>query len=225
MGSNSFDRTMLARNSILVIALVVGGCHGCSIDCGDKKLCTDNIYGYYDSHCTGFLACTNHTQPCAGVCPHNLPILSSDGLSCTACTESGLCPNCSDGEVWCGVEEKCKDSAALCGGICSSILRPVLDPVAGECYPCAETDRWCEEEGRCYNPVSEPCNGECRQWDTTKYCSQTQLCVDEDTPCNNTNTNAQLTEEELATPEQPEEEKGLLTVLWEFITHVTQKIF
>merc|ERR1712098_771033 len=113
MGSNSSDRTMLARNSILAIAVVAGGCHGCSIDCEDKKLCTDNIYGYYDSHCTGFLACTNNTQ----------------------------------------------------------------------------------------------------------------LCVEEDTPCNNTNTNAQLTEEELATPEQPEEGKGLLTIFWEFITHVTQKIF
>ena len=52
---------------------MVGG-DGCSIDCGDEMLCTDNIYGYYDSVCSGFIACVNTTTPCAGICPYDVPV-------------------------------------------------------------------------------------------------------------------------------------------------------
>jgi len=167
---------------VLGLVLLVVGCDSCSIDCGDAKLCTDNIYDYVSSVCTGFLGCTNNTEPCAGVCPPDNPVLSSDGLTCTPCTEGGVCPDCGEGEVWCGEEELCKADSAQCGGECRSIQRPVLDPLDQECYPCPVTNSWCEEDARCYNPATEPCNQECQQWGT-QYCNETKQCLEDDIPC------------------------------------------
>jgi len=207
MGSNSSVLAMITYSSLVwVVVWVVGG-DGCSIDCGDEILCTDNIYGYYDSVCSGFIACVNKTTPCTGICPYDLPVLSSDGLSCTNCTEAGVCPDCDEGEVWCGVEGVCKANSALCGGKCNSIQRPVLDPIADECYPCPDYNRWCEKEEKCYNPETEPCNGECEMWGT-RYCSESQLCVDDDIPCSNT-TNSEQLEQLLTTPKPITDKKEL----------------
>ena len=173
---------MMESYCVLALVLLVVGCHSCSIDCGEDTLCTDNVYDYLTSVCTGFLGCVNKTEPCAGVCPPGTPVLSSDGLTCTPCTEDGVCPDCGEGEVWCGEERICKSNSATCGGQCRSILRPVLDPIDEECYPCSVFDRWCEEDGRCFDPTREPCNQECQQWGTS-YCNVTQLCLEDDIPC------------------------------------------
>jgi len=173
---------MIESYHAVALVLLVVGCDSCSIDCGEDMLCTDNLYGYLMSDCTGFLGCINKTEPCAGVCPPGAPVLSSDGLTCTACTEDGVCPDCGEGEVWCGEEGICKSNSAMCGGKCGSILRPVLDQIDKECYPCSESDRWCEEDGRCFDPTREPCNQECQQWGT-RYCNETQLCLENDIPC------------------------------------------
>ena len=171
---------MITRTSLLCLLFLVVGGQGCSIDCGGDKLCTDNIYGYYGADCSGFLACVNKTTPCAGVCPHDVPVLSRDGLSCSACTDTGVCPTCLEDEVWCGVEGACKLNVQKCGGKCNTIHRPVFKD--GECKPCPDYNRWCKEEEKCYDPEKEPCNGKCEVWGT-RYCRKAQLCVDEGIPC------------------------------------------
>merc|ERR1712002_696756 len=107
---------MIAYNSLLCLAVLVVVGDGCNTDCGEDMVCTDNLQGYYDSECVGFLGCVNDTTPCAGICTFEYPVLSNDGLSCTNCTEAGECPRCWEDEVWCGVEGLCKARTYLVVG-------------------------------------------------------------------------------------------------------------
>jgi len=155
---------------------------GCSFECSKGfEPCLDNAYGYLDSLCSQLLGCTNQTQPCAGECHHKFPILSEDGKSCRAC-DGQVCPECKDGEYWCRKEQLCKPHTAPCEGVCSSRLRPVLDPIAKECYPCGEGKKWCENDQVCFDPDTSPCGGECLRWGMI-YCPQKDACIYDDVPC------------------------------------------
>jgi len=174
----------MIRSPLLLILLSLSRGQACSYSCpeGNYTPCIDNAYGVVGADCTGFLGCTNETQPCAGECPYQFPVLSEDGMSCDECEADGsVCPECQEGQFWCKVEGICKSISALCGGKCS-LLRPVLDPIDKECYTCSETNRWCEKEGKCFNPNIEPCGEECLQWGT-RYCLQSNSCVEDDIPC------------------------------------------
>eukprot|EP00091_Calanus_sinicus_P013120 TRINITY_DN2921_c0_g1_i4.p1 TRINITY_DN2921_c0_g1~~TRINITY_DN2921_c0_g1_i4.p1 ORF type:complete len:357 (-),score=75.37 TRINITY_DN2921_c0_g1_i4:64-1134(-) len=175
----------MIRFSLPALFLLISPSLGCSYSCpeGDYQPCIDNEQGIVGADCSGFLGCTNQTQPCAGECPPEFPVISKDGLSCNACDEDGeVCPDCKEGEFWCQVEGLCKPSSALCGGKCGSKRRPVQDPIDKQCYSCSQNKRWCVEDGKCYNPSTEPCNGECQQWGA-RYCAETKSCVEDDIPC------------------------------------------
>ena len=152
-------------------------------DVSKERACFDNLRGTVDQLCNGFLGCVAVNKPCAGVCLPGYPVLSNDGRKCRKCTEDGrICPQCKDGEVWCGEEQSCKPRTAACGGNCPSLLYPVLNLIKTECHPCGEYSRWCKEEGKCYDAESEPCNQECDALGF-KYCRNTKRCQKEDIPC------------------------------------------
>ena len=171
--------------SLLLLFLFLSSSEGCSFSCPDGGYtpCIDNDWGIVAADCSGFLGCTNETQPCAGDCPPEFPVISEDGLSCNACEDDGkLCPECSEGEFWCKVEGVCKPLSATCGEKCLSLLRPVQDPIDKGCYSCSINKRWCKEDEQCFDPEKEPCNGECQQWGV-RYCKESNSCVEDDVPC------------------------------------------
>ena len=157
--------------------------HACSFSCEpDERTCLDNIWGTVTADCSGFLGCLNMTEPCAGTCPPEYPVLSEDGLSCAQCQEEDgeeLCPQCKEGEVWCRAEQACQPRAAPCGGQCS-LLYPVM--TSQTCLPCQEYSRWCREEGKCFDPESEPCGGECHSLGLT-FCPGTGTCLQQGVAC------------------------------------------
>ena len=178
------------RNNIFTIIILLcslgfkpSQCCSYYCDASKERACFDNISGTADHLCNGFLGCVAVNKPCAGVCLPRYPVLSRDGKNCQKCTVDGrICPQCTDGEVWCGEEQSCKPRRAACGGKCPSLLYPGLNLIRTECHPCGEHSRWCKEERKCYDAESEPCNQECDTFGF-KYCRNTKQCQKEHIPC------------------------------------------
>merc|ERR1719341_1347854 len=170
--------SQILNSCLLFLHLLLPGSQSCSYSCGpDQRACLDNVWGRVAADCSGFVGCVNITQPCAGECLPAYPVRSEDGLSCQQCQEDGEeCPQCQEGELWCRAEKTCKPRTSPCSGACPSLLHPVLTTQA--CFPCPEYSSWCEEEGRCFDPESEPCSGECYTMGL-HYCKGGNTCMEE----------------------------------------------
>merc|ERR1711936_300428 len=147
MGSNM--NTSSQFGFILINFLLSNLCTGCTISCNTTegyRPCVDNVWGWIRSDCSGFLGCVHSTQPCAGHCPPELPIIGPDGQTCSECQGDGnVCPQCEEGEVWCEADQVCKLSTSTCGGLCPSVLFPVLNQTTQECAACPQYFLWCQE--------------------------------------------------------------------------------
>eukprot|EP00092_Neocalanus_flemingeri_P066370 GFUD01080836.1.p1 GENE.GFUD01080836.1~~GFUD01080836.1.p1 ORF type:complete len:325 (+),score=79.63 GFUD01080836.1:86-1060(+) len=167
---------------VMILSIVKSG-FSCSPFCPDGEgLCLDNVEGNIGADCTGLVGCWGWNQTCMGECPQENPVLSEDGLSCSACDAAGDdCPQCSTEEFWCGAEKECKKKTSQCNGGCPLLLYPVFTP-DGECLPCSGHEQWCAPEQRCLDSYTEACNGECQHW-TKRFCNETSTCMDNDAPC------------------------------------------
>ena len=168
---------------LLIFHLLLPAILACSYSCDpDQRTCLDNVWGTVAADCSGFVGCVNITQPCAGECRPDYLVMSEDGLSCQQYQEDGgydeeeVCPQCQEGELWCRAEKACKPRTYPCSGKCPSLLHPVMTTQA--CFPCPEYSSWCEKEGRCFDPESEPCNAECHTMGL-HYCQDKNTCKEE----------------------------------------------
>ena len=59
---------------------------------------------------------------------------------------------------------------------------PVMSEDGLDCFPCPEYSSWCEKEGRCFDPESEPCNAECHTMGL-HYCQDKNTCMEEGVTC------------------------------------------
>ena len=142
------------------------------------------------------LQCVPPTEAGRGECPHDNPVLSEDGKSCSKC-DGDFCPECEEYDYYCKATKKCQKKTAPCGGECLLVGRyPNLNENGTECEYCKEGTLWCAEEKRCYRQAEgEPCNGTCHQpdefsaWRTERrlildrYCPETGLCQSLYVPC------------------------------------------
>merc|ERR1719187_1486011 len=130
--------------------------------------------------------CVRPTEACRGECPHDIPVLSEDGKSCSKC-DGDFCPKCEKNDYYCKATKKCQKKTAPCGGECLFVDQyPKLNENGTECERCYSNMAWCAKEKKCYHPAKgEPCKGTCPRGVTARrrYCPKTGLCQSIYVPC------------------------------------------
>ena len=178
-------RSRTAAAAVVLLSGLVVVVQGCRIWCPpDTRMCWPYRYGG-GSICAGYEGCKGPSEPCAGECPPEAPVLSDDGAECLRC-DGEDCPRCGPEEVWCRAGRRCQERNRPCGGECPLSRLPVLTENGGRCDGCGDDGKWCREEGRCYRPEEEPCNGTCTAWGNRvdrSYCPATGLCREASAPC------------------------------------------
>lgn len=101
--------------------------------------------------------------------------------------------------TYCSLEDKCKfkyDTIQPCNAKCEDFY--IFCDLTHECLwvndfkyetincsrRCPINRAWCEEETKCYDPLIEPCNQDCKNYHPHNiYCNETNTCIQYDSVC------------------------------------------